>query len=76
MNEKQIDFVGRWALAFFAVFVLLVGWLGNSIRNEQFDAVFQTGMYLAFIVAVICGMLTAITYFSFKRPEVPRNERK
>jgi len=37
MNEKQIDFLGRWALAFFAVFILLVGWLGNSIRNEQFD---------------------------------------
>jgi len=74
MNDKQTDFVGRWALAFFAVFALLVGWLGNSIRNEQFDMMFQVGVHLAFISAAISGTLSVITYTSLKRPEEPKNE--
>jgi len=74
MNDKQTDFVGRWSLAFFAVFVLLVGWLGNSIRNEQFDILFQVGIHLAFIVAAICGILTITACFSMSRPEEPKNE--
>jgi len=56
------------------VFVLLVGWLGNSIRNEQFDIMFQVGIHLAFIVAAISGTLTFIAYTSLKRPEEPKNE--
>jgi len=75
MNDKQTDFVGRWALAFFAVLVLLVGWLGNSIRNGQFDIMFQVGVHLAFIVAAICCTLTAVTYIHLKRPGARKNER-
>jgi len=75
MNDRQIDFIGRWSLAFFAVLIVLLGWLGNSIRAGYFDILFQVGVHLAFIVAAICGILTVVTYINLKRPGARKNER-
>jgi len=75
MNDKRIDFLGRWALAFFAVFVVLVGWIGNSIRTEQFDIIFQVGVNLAVVAAIMCGGLTFVTLKLIKRREKSENER-
>jgi len=75
MNDKRIDFLGRWALAFFAVFVVLVGWLGNSIRTEQYDIIFQVGVNLAVFAAIMCIGLTVVTIRLIKRREKSENER-
>jgi len=75
MHDKRIDFLGRWALAFFVVFVALVGWIGNSIRTEQFDIIFQIGVNLAVLAAIACGVLTRVTLQLIKRREESKNVR-
>jgi len=75
MNDKRIDFIGRWALAFFAVLVVLVGWIGNNIRAGQYDIIFQIGVNFAVGAAVICVTLTLIAYRLIKRKEESGNER-
>jgi len=75
MNDKRIDFLGRWALAFFVVFVALVGWLGNSVRAEQFDIIFHVGAHLAVLAAIACGVLTRVTVQLINRREKSENVR-
>ena len=72
--QKRIDFLGRWSLAFFAVFVVLVSWLGNSVRAGKYDTMFQIGIGCAMAVAVVCGILTRSTHKRIKRLEEPENE--
>lgn len=75
MNDKRIDFLGRWALAFFAVLVVLLGWIGNSIRTEQYDIIFHIGVHLAVVAAIMCVGLTLVTIRLIKRKEESQNER-
>lgn len=42
--QRRIDFYGRWALAFFAVFIVLAGWLGNRINAGEFGIMFLVGI--------------------------------
>jgi len=72
--QKRIDFLGRWSLAFFAVFVVLVGWLGTNIRTGKYDIMFQVGIGCATVVAVACISFTWITHKRIKRLEKSENE--
>jgi len=51
--HKRIDFYGRWGLAFFATFVVLVSWLCNSYIAGQFGIMFQLGIGVAVVDAAI-----------------------
>jgi len=42
--QKRIDFISRWGFALFAVFVVLLGWLGARYEAEQFGVVFWAGL--------------------------------
>jgi len=59
--QKRIDFLGRWSLAFFAVFTVLSGWIGNRINAGQFGIMFLIGAGCAagFLMACVgCGWVT------------------
>jgi len=73
--QKRIDFLGRWAFAFFTVFVVLVGWIGNSIRAEKYDILFQVGIGVAVALAVACLGFAWMTLQRIKRLEESKNER-
>lgn len=67
--QKRIDFLWRWAMTFFAVLVVLVGWLGVNIRAEKYDTVFWIGVGFTAVVAVACPVLTYIAHRHIKRLE-------
>jgi len=67
--QKRIDFLGRWSLAFFAVLIVLVGWIGNRINAGQFGIMFLVGVGWAVIFAAICGILARSTHKRIKRLE-------
>ncbi|MCY4244361.1 MAG: hypothetical protein OXU41_03515 [Gammaproteobacteria bacterium] len=72
--QKRIDFLGRWALASFAVLVVLAGWLGNSINTGKFGIMFWPGVAGAVVAAVFCAGLTWITHQHIKRLEEHKND--
>ena len=58
--QKRIDFYGRWGLAFFTVFIVLVSWLCNSIIAGKFGIMFQLGIGGVLVTATIwCGFFWA-----------------
>lgn len=58
--QKRIDFYGRWGLAFFTVFVVLVSWLCNSIIAGQFGIMFKVGIGFAVgLAALWCSFFWA-----------------
>jgi len=67
--QKRIDFLGRWSLAFFAVFVVLAGWLGNRINAGEFGIMFLVGMECAVISLMVCVGCGWITHRRIKRLE-------
>ncbi|MDD9885418.1 MAG: hypothetical protein OXU62_12975 [Gammaproteobacteria bacterium] len=73
--QKRIDFLGRWAFAFFTVFIVQVSWLGNSIRAEKYDILFRVGIGAAAVFAVACLGFAWVTYRNIKRLEESKNER-
>ncbi|MCY4244429.1 MAG: hypothetical protein OXU31_08325 [Gammaproteobacteria bacterium] len=59
--QKRIDFLGRWALAFFAVFIVLAGWIGNRISAGEFGIMFLVGIgccAISLMACVGCGWTT------------------
>ncbi|MDD9868729.1 MAG: hypothetical protein OXU50_02375 [Gammaproteobacteria bacterium] len=72
--QKRIDFLGRWSLAFFAVLIVLAGWIGNRINAGQFGIMFQVGVGGAVAVAAVCGILTWATHKRIQRLEESKNE--
>jgi len=71
--QKRIDFLGRWALALFAAFAVLVGWLGARYEAEQFGVVFWLGVAGIVAVIIIGGGCTAGAHLLIKRMEGHRN---
>jgi len=72
--QKRIDFLGQWSLAFFAVLVVLVGWIGNRINAGQFGIMFLVGVGWAVIFTAICGILARSTHKHIKRLEESEND--
>ena len=62
--QKRIDFLGRWALAFFAVFILLAGWLGGRYEAGKFGILFDLGV-VSVVAVVVIGI--GLTWFTHKR---------
>jgi len=73
--QKRIDFLGRWAFAFFTVFVVLIGWIGNSIRAEKYDILFQVGIGAAAVIVIACIGFAWMALQRIKRLEESKNER-
>jgi len=74
MDDKRIDFLARWGMAFFAVLVVLVSWLGNSINNGVFGIMFWPGVVTAAVFAVLCASATWAAYRLINQPEKPDND--
>lgn len=72
--QKRIDFLGRWALAFFAVLIVLLGWIGTNIRAGKYDIMFQAGIGCAVFAAIVFISLTWNTHRRIKRLEKSKNE--
>jgi len=66
-EQKLIDFIGRWAMAFFALFVLLTGWLGGRYEAEEFGVLFTLGLACAGVSAVLCVGLSVVALILIKR---------
>lgn len=71
--QKRIDFLWRWAMTFFAIFVVLAGWVGTNIRAEKYDTLFWVGVAFAAISFAISATLTYITHRHIKRLEESDN---
>lgn len=66
--QKRIDFLWRWGLAFFAVFIILVGWLCNSIMAGEYRTLmFRFGVGAATTTALLCLVSTWGTHILIKR---------
>lgn len=62
-EQKFIDFIGRWAMAFFALLVVLTGWLGGRYEAEEFGILFVLGLACAgaaFIATIVLSALALI----------------
>lgn len=66
-TQKLIDFIGRWAMAFFALFVVLTGWLGGRFEAGEFGILFVLGFACAGIAAAFCIGLTWFALILIKR---------
>jgi len=67
--QKRIDFIGRWALAFFAVFVILLGWLGGRHEVGKFGLWFELGIACAAVVGLMVIGLTVLAHRRIKQME-------
>ena len=72
--QKRIDFLGRWALALFAAFAVLVGWLGARYEAGQFGVVFWFGVAGLAAVSIIGGGCAAGAHLVIRRMEGHRND--
>jgi len=68
-EQKLIDFIGRWAMAFFALLVVLAGWLGGRYEAGEFGILFVLGFACAGIAAVLC---VGLTWFALRLIERQR----
>jgi len=71
--QKRIEFYGRWALAFFAVFIVQAGWLGARYEAGKFGIVFEIGVVCAAVVVTIGIGLIVATHKHIKRLEEHKN---
>lgn len=71
--QKRIDFLWRWAMTLFTVFVVLTGWLGVNIRAEKYDTIFWVGVGLDAFVFIASATLTYITHRHLNRLEKSDN---
>jgi len=71
--QKRIEFYGRWALAFFAVFIVQAGWLGARYEAGKFGIVFALGVAGMAAVIVIGISLILATHKHIKRLEEHKN---
>jgi len=67
--QKRIDFTGRWALAFFAVFVILTGWLDGRHEAGKFGILFDLSVVSIVAVVAIGIGLTWLTHKRIRRLE-------
>jgi len=74
MKDKRIDFFGRWGMAFFAVLVVLAGWLGNSINAGKFGIMFWPGVAGMVIFAALSLACTLASLHLINQPEESKNE--
>lgn len=72
--QKRIDFYGRWALAFFAVFIILVSWVCNSFIAGMFGIMFQLGIGATLVVAAIWCAFFWATHRHIKRLEEHKHD--
>jgi len=66
---RRIEFYGRWALAFFAVFIVLVSWICNSMIAGKFGIMFRLGIGGAVVTAAIWSALLWATHQHIKQLE-------
>jgi len=71
--QKRIDFLGRGAFAFLALFILQVSWLSARYEAEKFGIVFELGAVCTIAVFVIDCALFWATHRFIKRLEESEN---
>lgn len=71
--QKRIDFYGRWGLAFFTTFVVLVSWLCGSYAAGDFGILFKVGLGTAGVLAIIWVTLLWAAHRLIKRLEKYRH---
>lgn len=71
--QKRIDFYGRWGLAFFTTFVVLVSYLCGSYAAGDFGILFKVGLGAAVGLAAIWGHFFVAALRLIKRLEKYRH---
>jgi len=72
--QRRIEFYGRWALAFFAVFIVLVSWICNSIIAGKLGIMFRLGIGGAVVIAAIWIALLWATHQHIKQLEERKDD--